>query len=138
MLRIAEIIEGFDAQAREVHAQRSMLTQERDRLQHYQLEIERLRTMRATTDQDLAAARQTVAHFDEVNRDLIHAVEAEVPVVAHHQRIKAAYDVFLPEIQAYLTALPGNLLQGLGEQTRHLYNAFNRADPSGDLLHALW
>ena len=138
VLRIAEIIEGFDAQAREVHAQRSMLTQERDRLQHYQLEIERLRTMRATTDQDLAAARQTVAHFDEVNRDLIHAVEAEVPVVAHHQRIKAAYDVFLPEIQAYLTALPGNLLQGLGEQTRHLYNAFNRADPSGDLLHALW
>lgn len=138
VLRIAEIIEGFDVQAREVHAQRSTLAQERDRLQLYQLEIERLRTMRAATDQDLAAARQTVAQFDELNRDLIHAVEAEVPVVAHHHRIKAAYDDFLPEIQAYLTGLPGNLLQGLGEQTRHLYNAFNRADPPGDLLHALW
>ncbi len=138
LLRIAEIIEGFDAQAREVHVQRRTLAQERDRLQQHQLEIERLRTMRATADQDLAAARQTVAQFDEVNRDLIQAVEAEVPVVAHHQRIKAAYDGFLPEIQAYLTALPGDLLQGLGEQARHLYNAFNRADPPGDLLNALW
>jgi len=138
LLRIAEIIEGFDAQVREVHAQRRTLAQERDRLLQHQLEIERLRTMRSTADQDLAAARQTVAQFDEVNRDLIQAVAEEVSVVAHHQRIKAAYDGFLPEIQAYLMALPGDLLQGLGEKARHLYNAFNRADPPGDLLHALW
>jgi len=138
LLRIAETIEGFDAQARDVHAQRGALAQERDRLQQHQLEIERLRTMRTTADQDLVAARQTVAQFDEANRDLIQAAAAEVPVVAHHQRVKAAYDGFLPEIQAYLTALPGLLLQGLGEQARHLYNAFNRADPPGDLLHALW
>ncbi|MBP7654941.1 MULTISPECIES: AAA family ATPase [Pseudomonadota] len=138
LLRIAAIIEGFDAQARDVHAQRGALAQERDRLQQHQLEIERLRTMRTAADQELAAARQTVAQFDEANRDLIQAVAAEVPVVAHHQRAKAAYDGFLPEIQAYLAALPGVLLQGLGEQARHLYNAFNRADPPGDLLHALW
>ena len=138
LLRIAKIIEDFDVQVREVHAQRRALAQERDRMLQHQLEIERLRTMRATADQDLAAAHQTVAHFDEVNRDLIQAVADEVPVVAHHQRIKVAYDGFLPEIQAYLTALPGELLQGLGEQARHLYNAFNRADPPGDLLHALW
>ena len=138
LLRIAKIIEDFDVQVREVHAQRRALAQERDRMLQHQLEIERLRTMRATADQDLAAAHQTVAHFDEVNRDLIQAVADEVPVVAHYQRIKVAYDGFLPEIQAYLTALPGELLQGLGEQARHLYNAFNRADPPGDLLHALW
>lgn len=138
LLRIAQIIEGFDAQARDVHAQRGALAQERDRLQQHQLEIERLRIMRATADQDLAAARQTVAEFDEANGDLIQAATAEVPVVAHHQRVKAAYDGFLPEIQAYLAALPGLLLQGLGEQARHLYNAFNRADSPGDLLHALW
>lgn len=138
LLRIAHIIEGLDAQARDVHAQRGALAQERDRLQQHQLEIERLRTMRTTVDQELSAARLTVAQFDEANRDLIQAVAAEAPVVAHHQRIKAAYDGFLPEIQAYLTALPGVLLQGLGEQARHLYNAFNRADPPGDLLHALW
>ncbi|HHM4356060.1 TPA: AAA family ATPase [Pseudomonas aeruginosa] len=138
LLRVAGIIEGIDAQAREVHAQRGALAQERDRLLQHQLEVERLRTMRAGADQDLAAARHTVAQFDEANRELIQAVAAEVPVVGHHQRIKTAYDGFLPEIQAYLAALPGVLLQGLGEQPRQLYNAFNRADPPGDLLHALW
>ena len=138
LLRIAQIIEGFDAQARDVNAQRGAMAQERDRLQQHQLEIERLRTMRTTADQELAAARQTVAQFDDANRGLIQAATDEMPVVVHHQRVKAAYDGFLPEIQAYLTALPGVLLQGLGDQARHLYNAFNRADPPGDLLHALW
>ena len=57
LLRIAQIIEGFDAQARDVHAQRGAMAQERDRLQQHQLEIERLRTMRTTADQELAAAR---------------------------------------------------------------------------------
>lgn len=138
LLQIAAIVEGLNARARDVHAQRGMLAQERNRLQQYQLEIERLRTMRTAADQDLVTARQTVAQFDEMNRELVQSAAAEVPVVAHHQRIKAAYDGFLPEIQAYLAALPGVLLQGLGEQARHLYNAFNRADPPGDLLHALW
>lgn len=138
LLRIAEIIEGVDTQARAVQAQRGELTQERDRLQQHQLEVERLRTMRAASEQDMAVARQTAAQFDETNRALIQAVADEVPVVANHQRVKAAYDGFLPEIQTYLAALPGALLQGLGEQARQLYNAFNRADPPGDLLHALW
>lgn len=138
LLRIAGIIEGSDAQAREVHAQRGALAQERDRLDRHRLEVERLRTMRTAADQELVAARQTVAQFDEANRELIQAVAAEVPVVTHHQRIKAAYDGFLPEIQAYLAALPGVLLQGLGEQARNLYNSFNRGDLPGDLLHALW
>ncbi|QTT87982.1 AAA family ATPase [Pseudomonas chlororaphis] len=138
LLRVAEIIEGFDVQAREMHAHRAALAQERDRLDQHRLEVERLRTLRATADQELAAARQTVAHFDEANRELIQAVVQEVPTVAHHHRIKAAYEGFLPEIQSYVAALPGVLLQGLGEQARNLYNAFNRGDPPGDLLHALW
>lgn len=138
LLRIAEIIEGVDTQARAVQAQRGELTQERDRLQQHQLEVERLRTMRAASEQDMAVARQTAAQFDETNRALIQAVADEVPVVANHQRVKAAYDGFLPEIQTYLAALPGALLQGLGEQARQLYNAFNRADSPADLLHALW
>ena len=46
------------------------------------------------------SARRTVAQFDEANRELIQAASAEVSVVAHHQRVKAAYDGFLPEIQA--------------------------------------
>ncbi|ERJ40171.1 ATPase involved in DNA repair [Burkholderia sp. AU4i] len=138
LLQIVEIIERLDAQASEVHAQRGALAQERDRLNQHNLEVERLRTLRATADQELATARQTVAQFAVVNRELIEAVAAEVPVVAHNLRVKAAYDGFLPEIQAYLAALPGILLQGLGEEARALYNAFNRGDSPGDLLHRLW
>lgn len=138
LLQIAEQIERADDQAREAIEQRGVLAQERDHLQGLRLEIERLRTQRVTVDQELASARATVASFDEVNADLIHSVAAEVPVVAHHHRIKTAYDAFLPELQRYVAALPGILLQGLGEQARNLYNAFNRADPPGDLLHALW
>ncbi|MBN0997409.1 ATPase, partial [Pseudomonas aeruginosa] len=88
LLRIAQIIEGFDAQARDVNAQRGAMAQERDRLQQHQLEIERLRTMRTTADQELAAARQTVAQFDDANRGLIQAATDEMPVVVHHQRVK--------------------------------------------------
>jgi energy-coupling factor transporter ATP-binding protein EcfA2 len=138
LLQIAAVIEGLDARAREVHAQRGALAQERDGLNQHRLEVERLRTLRTTAEQELAAARRSVAQFDEANHELIQLVANEVPVVAHHQRIKAAYDGFLPEIHAYLAALPGVLLQGLGEQARNLYNSFNRADPPGDLLHALW
>lgn len=138
LLELAATVESQDTTAREVHAQRGVIAQERDLLQKYQLEIERLRTMRMSADQDLAAARQTVAHFEQANRDLIKAAADEVPEVAHHHRISAAYEGFLPEIQAYLAALPGVLLQGLGTQARDLYNSFNRADPPGDQLHALW
>jgi len=138
LLRIADIIEQSDAQAREARAERAALAQERDILEQYRLEIERLRTTRTAANQELTAARQTVAQFNEANRELIQAVEAEVPLVAQNQRVKAAYDSFLPEIQTYMAALPGLLLQGLGEHARNLYNAFNRGDPPGDLLHALW
>jgi energy-coupling factor transporter ATP-binding protein EcfA2 len=138
LLGIVLTIERVDAQARNVHAQRGALTQERNRLNQHRLEVERLRTIRAAADQELAAARLTVDQFDETNRELIQAVAAEVSIVAYHQRIKAAYDGFLPEIQNYLAALPGVLLLGLGEQARTLYNAFNRGDAPGDLLHALW
>ncbi|MBV6887961.1 AAA family ATPase [Xanthomonas campestris pv. spermacoces] len=137
LLQVAEFVERADAQSREAHALRGAQARERDVLDQHRLEIERLKTLRATADQELATARQTVARFDEANRELIDAAAAEVPVVAHHQRIQAAYNSFLPEIQAYLAALPGLLLQGLGEQARNLYNAFNRADLPGDLLHAL-
>lgn len=138
LLQISGRIEQLDVQARQVIAQRDALLQERTRLEQYQLDVERLRALRETANQDLAAARQTVAEFDETNRELIQAVEQEVPLVAHNHRIKAAYDGFLPEIQDYMAALPGVLLQGLGEQARDLYNAFNRGDPQGDLLLALW
>lgn len=138
LLGLAALIEQSDAEARAVHAQRGTLAQERAKLDGFRLEIERLKMMRDTAQQELTQAQQTVAQFDEANRELISEVAAEVGVTAHHRRVKAAYDGFLPELQGYLAGLPARLLQGLGEQAKDLYNAFNRSDPPNDRLHALW
>lgn len=62
----------------------------------------------------------------------------EAQVVEFHTRIKRAYDGFLQEIQLYLRNLPSQLLQGLGQRARDLYNSFNRDDLPVDLLHNLW
>lgn len=138
LLQLTTTIERIDAQSREILIQREAMAQERNRLNQHSLDIQRLSTLRMSADQELANARMTVSHFDEANRELIVATEAEIPVVALHHQIKAAYDTFVPELNAYLAALPGILLQGLGEQAKNLYNAFNRSDTPGDLLHALW
>ena len=137
LLSITTLIENADIQSRAIHAQRGELAQERDRLTECSREIERLRAIRNLAQSDLALAQQTVVQFDEVNRALIAEVAAEVNTVAHHTRVKVAYDAFLPELQAYLAALPGLLLEGLGEQAKNLYNSFNRGDPPSDHLHAL-
>ena len=97
LLRIAQII-GFDAQARDVNAQRGAMAQERDRLQQHQLEIERLRTMRTTADQSWRRPPNR-GPPDDANRGLIQAATDEMPVVVHHQRVKAAYDGFLPRFR---------------------------------------
>jgi len=138
LLQLARTIEQVDAENRLILTQRESMTQERDKLNEHRLEIESLRTLRKSAEQDFANAQLTVNNFDEANRELIQAVEAEIPTVALHHQIKAAYDAFLPEIQGYLATLPGMLLQGLGEQAKNLYNAFNRSDNHGDLLHSLW
>ena len=137
LLNIASAIEQIDSQSSAILNQRTELTKERDRLIQFRYEIERLRTQRKAADVDFAAAQATVTQFNENNLDLLTAIEAEEPLVKLNQRIKLAYDNFLPELQRYMAALPGILLQGLGGQARNLYNAFNRSDPLGDLLHAL-
>lgn len=137
LLNIATSIEKIDTQSRATLGQRNELAQERDRLIQFRFEIERLRTQRRAADVELATAQTTVNQFNENNRELLEAIAAEEPLILLNQRIKAAYDGFLPELQRYMAALPGILLQGLGEQARNLYNGFNRSDAPGDLLHAL-
>jgi energy-coupling factor transporter ATP-binding protein EcfA2 len=137
LLALAGLIERSDGMAQAVLAQRAAMVQERGRLDAFALEIERLKTLRATAQHELAQSQMTVAQFDVTNRELIEQVAVEAATAVLHRRIKAAYDGFLPALHAYLTLLPGLLLQGLGERARDLYNAFNRGDPRNDLLHAL-
>ena len=47
---------------------------------------------------------------------------------ARIDEVRPAHRAFLRELQSYLAALPAQLLQGLNEQAKLLYNAFNRGD----------
>lgn len=130
-------VEEHNAASQEILNQRSAYTEERNRLLGYRSEIERCKTIRDSGDEALSAAKAEVEKFDRVNQKLLAEVSAEAEEIAYHQRIKRSYDSFLEFLRIYLNRLPSLLLQGLGERARDLYNAFNRDDFPGDLLHAL-
>lgn len=138
LLSLSADVENSDIEARQSLAQRQQFIEERARLDGYRIEIERAKLIRQTAENQLAEARNTVASFHEANQELIELVATEAQVVEFHNRIKRSYDGFLREIQLYLNNLPSQLLQGLGEQARDLYNSFNRDDQPVDLLHNLW
>ncbi|PAB25363.1 AAA family ATPase [Pseudomonas savastanoi] len=138
LLEIISRIEQVDANTRELAAQRQQLAQEREQLDSFRIEIERCRLLRSQALTELEQAQATVAHFELGNQQLIEDVAQEALVVEHHKRIKAAYDAYLPQLQGYLADLPRQLLQGLAESARDLYNSFNREDPLPAQIHALW
>jgi recombinational DNA repair ATPase RecF len=137
LLTVVAGVEIVDVDARRNIAARAAHVEERRKLDPLRLSVEGLRTKRKTLQDEFDTAQAVIAQFDETNKELIERVHAEEPVVRLHGRIKTAYDAFLHALQAYLAALPANLLQGLNEQAKALYNAFNRGDRPGDLLHAL-
>ena len=138
LLVLSSEVERADSEALLLQEQRTALTVERQRLDGFRIEIERAKTLRAANEEQLGLARDTVARFDEANRELIAAVATEAPVVQLHQRVKLAYDGFLAELKSYLDELPAQLLQGLAQNARDLYNSFNCDDPPTDLANALW
>lgn len=113
LLCIAKEIEHIDKQSLAVHNQRGALTEERDRLIQYRFEIERLRTQRTAANVELAAAQSNLTQFNDNNRDLLQAIAEEETVIKLNQRIKVAYDGFLPEIQRYMAALR-HIASGIG------------------------
>lgn len=138
--RLLAGVVGFEEQDRQlVQAQqeRVRLRAERDRLEEFELAHVRLITEMEAWQRRLDEANTLIRKFEEDNRLLITEVETETAVIAHHQRIKAAYDDFLPRLREYMAGLPTRLLQGLGDQARNFYNGFNREDAPGDLLAAL-
>ena len=137
LLTLSMDIERSDSDARQAISQRQELAEERVRLDAYRTEIDRAKLIRQTAENQLAEARITIVNFDEANRELIELAATEPQVVEFHKRIKRSYDGFLQEIQLYLRDLPSQLLQGLGQRARDLYNSFNRDDLPVDLLHRL-
>ncbi|MFG6433558.1 AAA family ATPase [Roseateles sp. LYH14W] len=137
LVTVAGEVEDKDTKGRLKIADRVAHIEERKTLEPLRLEVEALRTRKDTLQGEFGAAQAVIAAFDEANSELIKQAFEEEPVLRLHFRIKTAYDAFLPALERYLEALPAKLLQGLNEQAKALYNAFNRGDPPGDLLHAL-
>jgi len=138
LLSLIAAVERRDVESQQVLVERQELAQERERLDGYRSEIERCRTIRATSQEAVIQAQGEVAQFEEANRELMAEVAREANVISHHRVIKDSYDGFLVALRQYLDGLPALLLQGLGQRARDLYNSFNRDDPPADLLHALW
>lgn len=130
-------IERHDSLVKDNIAQRQDLATERQRLDRWNIAIEIIKAAREAFQIQLLTARATVARFEEENRVLISAAAEEGALVEAHSRVKVAYDGYLSRLKSYLDRLPARLLQGLGNRARDLYNAFNREDPQGDLLHEL-
>jgi energy-coupling factor transporter ATP-binding protein EcfA2 len=137
LLQLASRIAQADAATRQITEQRQTLAQERMRLDGFKTEIERCRLLRSQAVADFTQAQVAIAQFEVDNQQLIEEVGREALTLDHNRRIKAAYDAYLPQLQAYLAALPDQLLQGLGESARDLYNLFNREDPLPAQIHAL-
>ena len=73
-------------------------------------------------------AKKAIALFDIENAQLIKDATDEKAVVTQNMTIALAYDAFVQMLNAYMDALPAQLVENLGELIVTLYNAFNRHD----------
>lgn len=137
LLQLLSHVEEADKAARELEAKRTMMVAERERLQDLQTAFTRLEGSFEALMKDLNAAKTAIETFEAQNKKLLEEVEAEKLMVKHHGDVKAAYDVYLAKLKVYLDVLPAQLVKGLGEQAKELYNAFNRGDHPNDQLVTL-
>ncbi|MGQ5313286.1 AAA family ATPase [Xanthomonas arboricola pv. corylina] len=137
------IFEIFDRMAtqddisRQAQRDRQLHIAERRRLSEFQLRVQAQDLKRQQLMDNIEAANTRIKAFDDKNAELISQVEQEKSDVARDLPIKAAYDRFLEELRGYRDQLPEQLMAGLNEAAKDLYNAFNRNDRNEDKLSAL-
>ncbi|MBK5072709.1 AAA family ATPase [Budviciaceae bacterium CWB-B4] len=127
-----------DDASRRAQRERQPHIDERRRLNEFQLKAQAQDLKRQQLQADIEAARNRIKAFDETNAGLIAQADQEVLDIARDTPYKAAYDRFLEALRSYRDQLPGQLLAGLNEAAKDLYNAFNRNDREEDKLSALY
>ncbi|WNF54205.1 AAA family ATPase [Pseudomonas sp. SG20052] len=137
IVNFADECERIDIQTNQALAARTQMAQERARLVQASQAVTGFQTRRAEVARQVAAARQTIANFEEANALLIEAVRQEAMQIVLGQSIKAAYDEFLRLLRQFRAELPGTLIAGLNTAALEIYNEFNRRDHEGDKLAAL-
>lgn len=138
ILAIVDRMVAQDDASQRAQRERQPHIEERRRLIEFQLKIQAQDLKRQQRQADIEAARNRIQAFEETNAALIAEADQEALNIARDTPYKAAYDKFLEALRSYRDWLPGQLLAGLNEAAKDLYNAFNRNDREEDKLSALY
>lgn len=138
ILAIADRIVAQDNASQRAQRERQPHIEERRRLIEFQLKIQLQDLKRQQRQADIEAAHNRIQAFDETNAGLIAEADQEALNIARDTPYKVTYDKFLETLRSYRDWLPGQLLAGLNEAAKDLYNAFNRNDREEDKLSALY
>lgn len=129
---------ALDEASRKAQKDRQPHLNERRRLNEFQLKVQAQDLKRQQLQADIKTARSRIKAFDETNARLIAQAEQEKLDIVRDSPYKTAYDRFLGALRFYKNQLPGQLMAGLNDAARDLYNAFNRNDREEDKLSALY
>lgn len=137
ILAVVDRMAAQDDTSRRAQQDRLPHIAERRRLSEFQLRVQAQDLKRQQLTENVEAANSRIKAFDETNAELIAQAEQEKLDIARDAPFKAAYDRFLEELRAYRDQLPEQLMTGLNDAAKDLYNAFNRNDRDEDKLSAL-
>ncbi|HCH7772319.1 TPA: AAA family ATPase [Pseudomonas aeruginosa] len=137
ILAVVDRMAAQDDTSRRAQQDRLPHIAERRRLSEFQLRVQAQDLKRQQLTENVEAAKGRIKAFDETNAELIAQAEQEKLDIARDAPFKVAYDRFLEELRAYRDQLPEQLMTGLNDAAKDLYNAFNRNDRDEDKLSAL-
>lgn len=137
ILSLADRIAAQDDASRRAGAERQLRNAERQRLIDFQLKVQAQDLKRQQLRQSVEEAKQRISQFNENNSVLIEQAAQEKKNIERDRPFKALYDNFLLELRSYREQLPAQLMAGLNDTAKELYNAFNRNDRDEDKLATL-
>lgn len=137
ILAIVDQMATQDDASRQAQQDRQPHVAERRRLIEFQLRVQAQDRKRQLLKENVESANDRIKAFDNENAELIAQAEQEKQDIKRDSPVKSAYDRFLEELRAYRDQLPEQLIAGLNDAAKDLYNAFNRNDRNEDKISAL-
>lgn len=137
LLAIVDRIAAQDIASLQAQQDRQPHVIEHRRLREFQLRVQAQDLKRQQLKDNIVAANNRILAFDETNAVLIAQADKELLDIARDAPFKLAYDRFLEELRTYKNQLPEQLMAGLNDAAKDLYNAFNRNDRDEDKISTL-
>lgn len=137
LLSLADRIAAQDEASRRAQEERQLRNAERQRLIDFQLKVQAQDLKWQQLRENVEAANQRISLFNENNAVLIEQAAQEKVSIETDRPLKSLYDNFLLELRSYRDQLPAQLMAGLNDTAKELYNSFNRNDRDEDKLATL-